>query len=117
MSPKGYTAPRTYLRRPEDLGGLIKSQRERLTLSQQELADRLGVSRKWINEIEQGNAGAKLGLVLRALNELEIEIVAETGSAKAEQPLPPIDEIDIDAIADMNLGSTRGPTASRGRRK
>jgi transcriptional regulator with XRE-family HTH domain len=67
------------------------------------LADRLTVSRKWVNEIEQGNSNAKLGLVMRALNELGIDLYGQTSptetGAKARLP----DEIDIDAIADMSL--------------
>lgn len=89
------------VRRAEDIAGLIRSRREALGLSQQALADRLTVSRKWVNEIEKGNANAKLGLVLRALNELQIDLTAHSGPAA-----PPSDEayegdeIDIDAIVD-----------------
>ncbi|MBU2582595.1 MAG: helix-turn-helix transcriptional regulator [Alphaproteobacteria bacterium] len=91
------------LRRAEDIAGLIKSRREALGLSQQALADRLTVSRKWVNEIEQGNANAKLGLVLRALNELQIDITAHSGPQPKPTTAGPLDaepEIDIDAIVD-----------------
>lgn len=105
MSPKGYTMPPLPVRRAEDIAGLIKSRREALGLSQQALAERLTVSRKWVNEIEQGNANAKLGLVLRALNELEIDITAHTGPQPASSVVsePDEDEIDIDAIVDQPL--------------
>jgi transcriptional regulator with XRE-family HTH domain len=43
------------VRRPEDLASLIRDRREAMGLSQQALADRLGVSRKWVNEIERGH--------------------------------------------------------------
>lgn len=88
------------VRRAEDIAGLIKSRREALGLSQQTLADRLTVSRKWVNEIEQGNANAKLGLVLRALNELEIDITAHAGPLSVSSDVPTDDAIDIDAIVD-----------------
>lgn len=109
MTPTGYTPKRIHLRRADDIAGLIKARREALGLSQQALADRLSVSRKWVNEIEQGNSNAKLGLVLRALNELGIELFGET--APTDEPptgYNTADEIDIDSIADMSLSSKRG---------
>jgi transcriptional regulator with XRE-family HTH domain len=98
--------PSTHLRRAEDVGALIRWRRETIGLSQQQFADRLGVSRKWVNEFEQGHGNAKLGLVLRALNELGIDLQAR---APFETAIPTsTDEIDIDAIADMNLPTLRG---------
>lgn len=99
-----------HLRRAEDIASLIKARREALGLSQQQLAARLTVSRKWVNQIEQGNANAKLGLVLRALNELGITVL---GRPEAEGPTspaiaPPAEDIDIDAIADTGLPVRRG---------
>jgi y4mF family transcriptional regulator len=91
-----------YLRRGDDIAGLIKERRAVLGLSQQALAERLDVSRKWVNEIEQGNANAKLGLVLRALNELGIDLYGQLPSA-AEANRTMVDAIDIDAIADTGL--------------
>lgn len=109
ISPMGYKNA-MHLRRADDIANLIRARRESLGLSQQALAERLGVSRKWVNEIEQGNSTAKLGLVLRALNELGIELLARTPSETFEStPSPTVtDEIDIDAIADMGLPKTRG---------
>jgi y4mF family transcriptional regulator len=108
MTPTGYKG--VHLRRPDDIASLIRSRREALGLSQQALADRLTVSRKWVNEIEQGNSTAKLGLVLRALNELGIDLLAQTSEATtaASPPTTVTDDIDIDAIADMSLPKKRG---------
>ena len=101
-----------HIRRADDIAALIKSRREAEGLSQQALADRLTVSRKWVNEIEHGNSNAKLGLVLRALNELGIAILADTDSDEAgKNDTPSIrDDIDIDAIADTGLAA---PTTKR----
>lgn len=109
MSPTGYsTGGPIHLRRAEDIAGLIRARREALGLSQQALADRLTVSRKWVNEIEQGNSNAKLGLVLRALNELGIDLYGQAApDHKPHPPSEPVDEIDIDAIADMSLTRRR----------
>jgi len=110
MTPKGYTAVHpVQLRRADDIAGLIKARREALGLSQQELAARLTVSRKWVNEIEQGNSSAKLGLVMRALNELGIDLYGQAASAtETGVKSSPADDIDIDAIADMSLPTERG---------
>ena len=109
MTPKGYKAA-THLRRADDIASLIRARREALGLSQQALADRLTVSRKWVNEIEQGNSTAKLGLVLRAFNELGIDLLAQpsTKTPAATPSTTMIDDIDIDAIADMSLPKKRG---------
>jgi transcriptional regulator with XRE-family HTH domain len=90
-----------YLRRAEDLASLIRERREALNLSQRAFAERLGVSRKWVNEVEQGSSSAKVGLVLRALNELGITLLAS--DAIPTQPSPSADAIDIDEIADTGL--------------
>lgn len=119
MTPIGYISGHLHLRCAEDIAALIKSRREAQGLSQQALADRLTVSRKWVNEIEQGNSNAKLGLVLRALNELGVSLIAESSEAKqdAAHTAHTEDEIDIDAIADTGLRTTRPkPPAKRSKR-
>jgi HTH-type transcriptional regulator / antitoxin HipB len=109
MTPTDYTVDQFIrLRRADDVAALIKMRREALGLSQQALADRLTVSRKWVNEIERGNANAKLGLVMRALNELEIDIFGQAVDRRGPQnTAKPVDDIDIDAIADRGLPARR----------
>ena len=72
-----------------------------------------------VDEIEQGNSNAKLGLVLRALNELGVSLIAESSQAKQDAAHTALteDEIDIDAIADTGLRTTRPkPPAKRSKR-
>jgi HTH-type transcriptional regulator / antitoxin HipB len=109
MAPARHTSGRpAHLRRAEDIAGLIRARREALGLSQQALADRLTVSRKWVNEIEQGNSKAKLELVLRALNELGIELYGRLPSDKDQyHRSASVDGIDIDSIADAGLTTRR----------
>ena len=119
MTPIGYILGHLHLRRAEDIAALIKSRRDARGLSQQALADRLTVSRKWVNEIEQGHSNAKLGLVLRALNELGVSLIVESAKAKqdAARAAQTEDEIDIDAIANTGLRTTRAkPPAKRSKR-
>lgn len=84
----------TVIRTPANLGALIRDRRRGLGLDQAELADRVGVSRLWINQVERGKPGAGIGLVLRTLMVLGIELSA--GPWKKE----PAITADIDAIID-----------------
>jgi HTH-type transcriptional regulator / antitoxin HipB len=104
-----------FIRRPVDIGEIVRSTRQARRLNQQDLADRLGVSRTWINEIEGGKPTVRLDLVLRALNELQITLAAyadgEIGAKAAALTPRASGPIDIDAIADRGL-----PFRNAGRR-
>ena len=85
------------LRTPKDLGALIRQSRRELGFNQQALAERVGVSRQWIVEVEQGKPRAELGLVLRALDVLGLRLTAQhdkpgPGAARRAP------EVDIDAV-------------------
>lgn len=88
------------IRTPTDLGAIIRDSRIKLGLDQKSLADRIGVSREWIVEIEKGKPRAHIGLVLRALNALGIVLDArpETAPAKKGSARPADTPIDIDSI-------------------
>ncbi len=84
------------VRTAADFGAVIRDRRKQLKLDQSTFAKRIGVSRQWVIEVERGHARAELGLVLRAIDALDIRLDASiaqtnrrgsTGSA-----------VDIDAI-------------------
>jgi len=84
------------VRTSADFGAVIRDRRKQLKLDQSTFAKRIGVSRQWVIEVEHGHARAELGLVLRAVDALDIRLDASivqtnrrgsTGSA-----------VDIDAI-------------------
>jgi transcriptional regulator with XRE-family HTH domain len=55
------------------LGAAIRAARERAGMTQQELADRAGTSRRWLVMLESGaSTGAELGKTLAALDVLGI---------------------------------------------
>jgi len=84
----------------------VRTTRIAKKLNQQELADRLGVSRWWVNELEGGKATSRMDLVLRALNELDITLAAYTDEETTSRTTPAPDTtpvIDIDAIANTGL--------------
>ena len=64
------------IRTAGDLGAHIRDRRSALGLSQQALADRCGVSKRWVVGVEAGKSGAEVGLVLRALAALDVELRA-----------------------------------------
>lgn len=79
-----------------DIAAAVRGRRIDLELSQGDLADRAGVSRKWINEFEAGGkATAELGHVLRVLEAMGLAI--HTGTL---DPEPDDSGIDLDVILD-----------------
>ncbi|MBM3462003.1 MAG: type II toxin-antitoxin system Y4mF family antitoxin [Armatimonadetes bacterium] len=86
---------------PSDLGGIIRARRRRLGLDQRTLAERAGVSRQWIVEVEKGKPRAEIGLLLQSLNALGLHLRAESAEAASA---PPADGVDIDAVIDRARG-------------
>ncbi|GAC1519889.1 MAG: hypothetical protein NVS3B1_02000 [Marmoricola sp.] len=65
---------------PSHLGALVREQRQRLGLSQADLAARAGVGRPWLSKVETGHPNAELGRVLRVLAELGLTVDVSAGS-------------------------------------
>jgi HTH-type transcriptional regulator / antitoxin HipB len=81
-------------RTPADLGAVIRDRRKQLKRNQAGLADEIGVSRQWLIELEHGHPRAELGLVLRVLDALGINLDADIAQAKTPRP----GTVDINAI-------------------
>jgi len=90
------------VRTPADLGALIRDHRTKLSLNQKSLAQKVGVSRQWIVDVEKGKPRAEIGLLLRTIGALGIALDAEK-----EGPEKPKDtslshgadaHVDIDSI-------------------
>jgi transcriptional regulator with XRE-family HTH domain len=77
-----------------DLGRYVRDRRRSAGLSQQSLAARALVSRRWLSELESGKPTAEVGLVFK--------VVAALGYYVDLEAVPP-PEIDLDAYLD-NLG-------------
>lgn len=84
-----------------DLIAAAHGRRLDLGLTQAELARRAGVSRQWINEFEQGKPTAELGLVLRLLDALELELAI--GERGVRWPWARQD-ISLDDLLDAHRG-------------
>jgi HTH-type transcriptional regulator/antitoxin HipB len=93
------------IRTPADLGALIRDRRIKLALDQQSLARKVGVSRQCIVEVEKGKPRAEIGLLLRTIDALGIQLMTEEDvPGKKRQSAP---AVDIDSIV----------AAARGERK
>lgn len=89
------------VRTPKDIGLVIRERRRELGIDQAELAQRVGVSRQWLVEIEGGKPRAEIGLVLRTLRELELD--AWVGDMPAPESHPP-PAIDLNRIIERARG-------------
>jgi HTH-type transcriptional regulator / antitoxin HipB len=86
------------LRTPADIGALIWARRREIGISQARLAELVGVSRLWINQVERGKPGAGVGLVLRTLATLGIEL--SEFDPNFDTGIPPVIIPDINAIIE-----------------
>lgn len=90
------------LRTPADIGALLRDRRKALGLDQADLADRIGVGRLWVNQVERGKPGASVGLVLRALAAVGVELTAASDVHTSQSNRTPIDAPDINAIIEAS---------------
>lgn len=67
------------------LGELVRDQRKQRGWSQSLLAEKVGVSRLWVGQFENGKESVELGLVLKALRALDLSL--EAGLSR-KNPLP-----------------------------
>jgi len=78
----------------KDVAAAVRGRRTDLGLNQAELAERVGVSRKWIYEFEAGKPRAEFVLVLRVLDDLGLALgVSDAGTSTASA-------INLDAVLE-----------------
>jgi len=58
------------------LGELVRDQRKQRGWSQGQLAEKVGVSRLWVSQFENGKETVELGLVLKTLRALDLSLEA-----------------------------------------
>jgi transcriptional regulator with XRE-family HTH domain len=75
-----------HIRNARELGALARDRRRELGWSQTELAQRLGTSRSWVSEAENGKGGAEVGLFLNALQVLGL--VVDVQQPNLRRPAP-----------------------------
>jgi len=81
-----------------DFALALRGRREQLGLSQEDVARRAGVSRKWVTDFETGKSGGYLRSVLRVIDVLGMEIHLTTAGETAREPTS--EPIDLDELLD-----------------
>jgi HTH-type transcriptional regulator/antitoxin HipB len=84
-----------------EAAALIRGRRLELHLSQDQLAQRAGVSRKWVYEFEAGKQRAELGHLLRVLDALDLHLDVSPRNASATSSGG---VVDLDAILERHRG-------------
>jgi HTH-type transcriptional regulator / antitoxin HipB len=87
-----------------DLASAVRGRRQDLGLTQADVAHQIGVSRKWLNDFELGKPTAQIGIVLRLIEalDLQIELVPASGAG-------PSSAVDLDALIDQHQGRRSTP--------
>lgn len=86
------------IRTPKEIGHLVRDRRKARGWTQDALAQRLGVSRLWVVQLEQGKSTAQIGLVMRALNELDVPIQVDITPNSTATRATASGGIDLDSI-------------------
>ena len=90
---------------PADLGAVVRAARRKLGRSQQELAERSGMSRQSLVALEQGTANPTWDTVLRVSGVLGMNLSASLGAVPAEsnhRPLPKRRPVRSARLADAD---------------
>lgn len=80
-----------------DLAAVARGRRRSLGLSQEELARRTGVSRQWLVMFERGKRTAELGLTIRLLDTLGLELDVRE---RDEAPPSAGSAVDLDRLLE-----------------
>lgn len=83
-----------------DLAAAARGRRQRLGLSQAEVARRAGVSRAWLSMFEAGKPTAELGLAIRLLDALGLRLAVDDQDRPSDDRPGPSAPVDLDALLD-----------------
>ncbi len=98
----------------EALGQAVRARRLEKKLSQAELAQRMGVERKWVVRLEAGNQAAEIGNVLKAMKVLDLELKAiEPGSKPIPVRAPTLTPRVRDVFASEGVMGPKSDARSR----
>lgn len=81
------------IRTSKELGSLVREYRSLRNLTQANLAASVGVSRKWLVDLERGKRTVDLSLVFRTLHALGVEIDAQDATGRATANGVDLDEL------------------------
>lgn len=87
------------LQTSRELGTAIRRARLDKDLSQAELAERAGVGRPWLSEVENGKRTAEIGRILLVLSALDLAVELVAAPAPGDGA-----HVDIDALLAELVG-------------
>jgi HTH-type transcriptional regulator/antitoxin HipB len=93
---------------PADVGAALRQQREKLGLSQVQLAAKIGTTPGRLSRFERGDGATNLRTLLSLLAALNLQLTIiprETDDERTDQDED--DEIDLDAIVNTGLKPSR----------
>lgn len=93
---------------PRQLGRLLRDRRQRASLTQAGLADRLRLGRQWVSEAEAGSPGTTIGPLLRALHAVGVTLTVMRAAPDPEAHAVVVP--DVDAILKA---ARRAPAPAR----
>ena len=116
------------IRDSNDVGIVLRQAREACGWSQEELAHQIGASRHWVLAVEKGKASAEVGLVLKALAALHLQVdLLAAGGRAVQPPRRPVSRkkpmgrtalalelIDLDLVLRTNTGGSEMSIPSHG---
>lgn len=82
------------------LGQILRGRRREMGRTQAEVAAAAGVSRAWLAQAEAGKATAAVGLVMRVLDTLDLDLATSIRGAAPARPERGCDHVDLDAIIE-----------------
>lgn len=80
-----------FIRYRRDVGALIRDHRKRKGWTQEELATKLGKTRRWMTKVELGQTNPDISSILRALHLLDLALQPVT--LEPQRPDPDIEEV------------------------
>ena len=86
-----------------DIAALVRDRRTQLGWSQGDLAGRVGVSRRWILELESGKSTTHLALVLRTVKELGLVLDASLPSEPQTPKKAKVADVNLDELIERSL--------------
>jgi y4mF family transcriptional regulator len=84
-----------------DIAAAVRGRRMDLGLSQGDLAERAGVSRRWVNQFEGGGrTTAEVGAILAVLDALGLDLHVEAVSGASDDSEPATGGVNLDVLLD-----------------
>lgn len=85
------------IRTTRELAHLVRDRRARLALTQAALADLVGVSRKWIVDLEAGKRTGDISLILRTIKALGLDLEVRDRVKQTDK-----NAVDVDRIIERS---------------